>query len=116
LTQALEAVTGAFALGAKQLGVAAGRMAQAILKGKMYEQWAEELRVLREAGKIPDNLGETKHGLYTWAELVKIIDDDCPDSERLEALKAAFYAVNAINKSDADQIVSYQLWQIAKEL
>ena len=31
-------------------------------------------------------------------------------------LKAAFYNVNKINQTDADQIVSYQLWQIAKEL
>lgn len=96
-TQALEAITGALALGARQLGVAAGRMAQAILKGQMYEQLAEEWRNLREAGKLPDNLGETKHGLYTWAELMKIIDDECPDSEKLDALKAAFYAVNKIN-------------------
>jgi hypothetical protein len=34
----------------------------------------------------------------------------------LDALKAAFYAVNKINSSDADQILSYQLWQIAKKL
>jgi hypothetical protein len=45
------------------MGVAAGRMAQAILKGQMYEQLAEEWRCLREAGKLPENLGETKHGL-----------------------------------------------------
>ncbi|MGA3371649.1 MAG: hypothetical protein ABSC48_07795 [Terracidiphilus sp.] len=116
LTQAMEAFTGALALGARQLGISAGRMAQAILKGQMYEQLAEEWRGLREAGKIPDNLGETKHGLYTWAELMKIIDDECPDGERLDALKAAFYAVNRINESDTDKIVEYQLWQISKEL
>ena len=115
-TQALEAVTGAFALGAKQAFISAGRIAQAILKGRMYEQCADEWRTLREGGKIPENLGETKHGLYTWAELMKIIDDECPDGEKLDALKAAFYAVNKINQTDADQIVEYQLWQIAKEL
>jgi hypothetical protein len=115
-SQALEAITGAFALGTRQLGVAAGRMAQAILKGQMYSQLAEEWRILRKAGKIADNLGETKYGLYTWAELMKLIDDECPDSERLDALKAAFYSINKINVSDADQIVAYQLWQISKEL
>jgi len=55
----------------------------------MYEQCADEWRTLREGGKIPENLGETKHGLYTWAELMKIIDDECPDGEKLDALKAA---------------------------
>ena len=116
VTQALEAVTGAFALGTKQLGVSAGKMAQAIVKGQMYEQLAEEWKTLREAGKIPDNLGETKHGLYTWAELMSIVDEECPDSDKLDALKAAFYAVNKTNQTDSEQIVAYQLWQIAKEL
>jgi hypothetical protein len=116
VTTALEAFTGALALGAKHSGIAAGRMAQAIVKGQMYSQFAEELRALREAGKIPDNLGETEHGLYTWAELMKIIDDECPDAEWLGALKAAFYAVNRVTAEDAPTIVEYQLWQIAKEL
>lgn len=116
LTQALEGITGALALGAKHLGVAAGRMAQAIVKGQMYEQFAEEMRTLREAGKLPENLGRAKHGLYTWAELMKIIDDECPDEERLEALKAAFYAVNRITDDDRVRIVEYQLWQLTKEL
>jgi hypothetical protein len=116
LTQALEALTGAFALGTKRAGFAAGRIAQALIKGKMYEQCAEEWRELREAGKIPENLGETEHGLYTWAELMMIIDDECPDRERLDALKAAFYAVNKVKQSDEEVIVQYQLWQVAKEL
>lgn len=116
LTAAIASVTGAFALGAKHLGVAAGRMAQAIVKGQIYEQFAEELRALYEAGKIPDDLGKTQHGLYTWSELMRIIDEECPDAERLKALKAAFYAVNKIASGDADRIVEYQLWQVAKEM
>ena len=106
VTAALETFTGALALGAKHSGTAAGRMAQAILKGQMYSQFAEELRTLREAGKIPDNLGETKNGLYTWAELMKIIDDECPDLERLDALKAAFYAVNRVTATTHGQSLS----------
>lgn len=116
LTQSLEAITGAFAVGVRKTGLAAGRVAQAIVQGKMYDQLAEEWRTLREAGKIPDNLGETRHGLYTWAELIKIIDEECPDEDRLEALKAMFYAVNKINSSDAEQIQAYQLWQVTKRM
>jgi len=55
VTSALEAFTGAFALGAKHSGVAAGRMAQAILKGQMYFQ--SEVCTLRK-GRIPrENAG-----------------------------------------------------------
>jgi hypothetical protein len=116
LTSALETITGAFAVGGKGMGLAAGRFAQGIVKGKMYEQLASEIRVLRKAGKIPENLGETKHGLYTWAELMKIIDEECPDEDRLEAIKAMFYAVNKVRPADHKAILEYQLWQIAKSL
>jgi len=39
-----------------------------------------------------------------------------PDADRLEALKAMFYAVNKVNAADGERIVSYQLFQIAKKL
>jgi hypothetical protein len=115
-TQALEAFTGALALGVKQTPLAAGRMAQAIVKGKMLAQLAEEWKALREAGKLRDDLGESDRGLYTWAELVNVIDQDCPDEERLEALKAMFYAVNKVSAEDADRIQAYQLWRMVKEM
>jgi hypothetical protein len=45
-----------------------------------------------------------------------IIDSETPDEERLEALKAMFYAVNKFNATDAQRILGYQLFQIAKKL
>lgn len=116
LTASLEAITGAFANGSKGLMVSAGRIAQGLVRGQIYEGLAYEWRRLREAGKLPDNLGETKHGLHTWAELMKIIDDECPDADRLQALKAAFYAVNKMNASDKERISAYQIWHIAKRM
>lgn len=116
LTASLEAITAAFANGGKGLIVSAGRIAQGLVKGQVYEQIAWELRALREEGRLPNNLGETKHGLHTWAELMRIIDDECPDADRLEALKAAFYAVNKVGTADAEKITPFQLWQISKEL
>jgi len=115
-TAALEVITGAFAGGGKGLMVSAGRIAQGLVKGQMYDALADELRRLREAGKLPDDLGSTKHGLHTWAELCAMIDDECPDAERLEAMKAMFYAVNKPNDSDKAVILAYELWQMAKQL
>lgn len=115
-TAALEVITGAFANGRKGLLVSTGRIAQGLVKGQMYDALADEIRRLRKAGKLPDNLGETKHGLHTWAELCAIIDDECPDADRLEALKAMFYAVNKVGETDAERIKAHQLWQIAKQL
>lgn len=115
-TAALEVITGAFAGGGKGLLVSAGRIAQGLVRGQMYEALADEIRRLREAGKLPDDLGSTKHGLHTWAELCAIIDDECPDADRLEALKAAFYAVNRLNQEDKDRNLAYQVWRVAKKL
>jgi hypothetical protein len=116
VTQTLEAITGAFALGVKQGPIAVGRIAQATIQGKMYKQVAEELRTLREAGRIPESLGDVKNGIYTWAELMRTIDEECPDDERLDALKALFYGVVKIGGEDWERIQAYQLWRLAKEL
>jgi hypothetical protein len=47
---------------------------------------------------------------------MSVIDEESPDTDRLEALKAMFYAVNKAKTSDKERIVEYQLWQIAKSL
>ena len=44
------------------------------------------------------------------------LDEETPDEDRAEALKAMFYAVNKINSTDAERILNYQLFQISKEL
>jgi hypothetical protein len=45
-----------------------------------------------------------------------IIDEETPDADRLEALKAMFFAVNKVETTDGEKIKAYQLWQIAKRL
>ena len=111
-----ETITGAFAAGKSGVAVAGGRIVQALLKGRMFKQWAKEFRALRNAGKIPDDFAESKYGFQTWVELMTIIDEESPDADRLEALKAMFYAANKVNADDKDRIVAYQLWRITKEL
>jgi hypothetical protein len=48
--------------------------------------------------------------------LFTIIDEEAPNVEKLNAVKAMFYAVNKINVSDSERILNYQLFQIAKHL
>ena len=92
------------------------RVAHAALKGKMFQRLANEVKYWREKGKLPADFAEKKHGYNTWIDLLKIIDDECPDEDRLEALKAMFYAANAVSMVDGDRIVAYELFQIAKTL
>jgi hypothetical protein len=116
LTFIAETITGVLAVGKIGTMVAGGRIVQALLKGQSFKQWGREFRALRDGGKIPSDFADGKYGFQTWVELMTIIDEDSPDTDRQEALKAIFYAVNKIGLEDKDRVVAYQLWQITKQL
>jgi hypothetical protein len=111
-----ETITGALAVGKTGAMVAGGRIVQGILKGRRLKQFGAEFKKLRDAGKIPEDFADKKHGFQTWVELMTIIDEETPDNDRLDALKAMFFAVNKANASEAERIAAYQLWQLAKTL
>jgi hypothetical protein len=93
-----------------------GRIVQGALKGKIFKQVQREVHQLREKGRIPDDFAAKKYGFKSWVELLTTIDEDIPDEDRLEALKAMFYAVNKFNATDGERVASYQLFQMAKRL
>jgi hypothetical protein len=105
-----------FSSGPKALVGPGVRIVQGALKGNLLKRLAREVEDLRKKGKIDDNFGERKYGFQSWVELLSIIDEDTPDEDRLEALKAMFYSINKVNATDAEQILGYQLFQIAKKL
>ncbi len=109
-------VTGALAAGKAGWFLSGGRLVQAMLKGRLFEQWSKEVKKFQEAGRIPGDFAEKKYGFQTWVELMRIIDDESPDADRLEALKAMFFAVNKVEATEGERIKAYQLWLIAKQL
>jgi hypothetical protein len=98
------------------LASTAVRVAHAALKGQLFQQFASEIKDLQAKGKLPEDFSANKNGYNTWVDLLKIIDDECPDEDRLEALKAMFFAANSVNAADGERIVAYELFQIAKSL
>jgi len=111
-------VTGALAAGRTGWILSGGRLVQAMLKGRLFEQWSKEVKKLQEAGRIPEDFADKKYkyGFQTWADLMRIIDEESPDADRLGALKSMFYAVNKFEATGGERIKAYQLWQIAKQL
>jgi hypothetical protein len=96
-----------------------GRIVQGILKGRLFQQVSREIKDLREKGKIPDDFGDEKNNtryFQSWVELMTTIDEDPPDADRLEALKAMFYGVSKVGIEDAERSLTYWLFQIAKVL
>jgi hypothetical protein len=116
LTAIAETITGALVSGPKSWTLITGHLVQGILKAKLFQQISREIKELRDKGKIPDDFAEKKYGFKSWVELLKVIDEEAPDEEKLEALKAMFYSVNKANAQDKDQVFNYQLFQIAKRL
>ncbi len=116
LTVIAEVVSGFFSSGNGYWVSAGCRIAQAAFKVRVFEQFALEFKQLRANGAIPDDFAEKKYGAKTWVELMTVLDEETPDEDRAEALKAMFYAVNKVNSTDAERILNYQLFQISKEL
>jgi len=115
-TFVMEVITGLMVDGKKGALITGTKLAQGALKARLFQQFSIELQRLRNSGKIPEDFAEKKYGYQTWVDILKIIDEESPDEDKLEALKAMFFYVNKTNASDSDKIVAYQLWQIAKQL
>ena len=116
VTAIVESITGALASGPKSWAVSTGKLVQGALKAKLFEQLGREIKGLRDKGKIPEDFAEEKNGFQSWVELMRIIDEESPDPERLDTIKAMFFAVNKVSAGDSDRILAYQLFQIAKKL
>jgi hypothetical protein len=118
LTAIAETITGLLAAGPKGWGPMAGHIVQSILKARLYQQVSREIKELREKGKIPDDFADekNKYGFKSWVDLLKAIDENPPDADLLEALMAMFYGANKVNATDAEKMLSYRLFHIAKRL
>lgn len=111
-----EAVTGALSLGNSDAILVSGRLVQATLKGKLLKQVAREIRGLIEKGRIKEDYANSKYGFKSLVELLEFIDSEVPDEDRLQAVKAMFVAVNAVDAKQGEDLVNYQLLQISKKL
>jgi hypothetical protein len=114
-----ETITGALAAGPKAWTLMTGHIVQGIFKGKLWEQVSQEIKELRDKGKIPDDFADekkNKYGFKSWVDLIKAIDENPPDADLLEALMAMFYGANKVNATDAQKMLSYRLFHIAKRL
>jgi hypothetical protein len=77
---------------------------------------SREVSAWRKSGKIPEDFSGRASGYQTWVELLRELDLNPVDVDRLRAMKAMFLAANNVNATDGDSIVAYQLFQVAKKL
>lgn len=109
-------VSGALTLDKNQVIQGLGNIAQAALRGDARTQLGVELKTLFEKGKLKDRLA-SKYGFQSLVELMQFIDHpETPDSDRLKAVKALFYAINVPGINDDGQAVYYRLFKIGQSL
>src|SRR5579863_761802 len=75
-----------------------------------------EVSAWRKAGRIPEDFSGRASGYQTWVDLLREVDSDPVDADRLKAMKAMFFAANEVNATDGESIIAYQLFHVAKKL
>jgi hypothetical protein len=77
---------------------------------------SKEVSAWRKNSVIPEDFSGRPSGYQTWVELLREIDSNPVDADRLKAMKAMFLAANRINATDGESVLAYQLFQIARNL
>lgn len=110
-----ETITGMLKVGKFGILQSSGRILQGAIQGKFVKQFAQEIRMLADEGKIKDDYTD-KYGFQSLTELLNFIDSEAPDEERLNAIKGLFFNIISIDSLPENELKNYQLFQIAKKL
>ena len=81
---------------------------------KKISQFVEEYKQKKKGKKIKEKLN-TKEG-SSFYEILKFIDEENPDEERLKAIKSIFFYSIRKDSSEKDENLAYQFIQICKKL
>lgn len=110
------ALTGFFMTdNSSKVGVA-GRIVQAVLKGKFLKQLGQEFEELRQKGKIKENLFENENRIASLLEMLQYIDSELTDQEVFNAMKSIFFASLDQHASEKDEIAAYQILKVCRKL
>ena len=110
------AVFGALASEKSEWILSTGRILQAGLKLRMFKQIGEEINSYIEKGTIKENFLEKDINQFSFYELLKFIDEETPDEERVRAMKSIFFSSVTPKSDSAHEQLAYEFMQICKEL
>jgi hypothetical protein len=96
--------------------LSASRIFQGFVKGRVLEQLRVEWDELKEKGKIKDDYESTSQHRDCLLELLKILDNDCPDELRFQTLKKIFLTAATEKVSDRNSLLPYQYLKLCREM
>jgi len=59
---------------------------------------------------------ESKYGFQSLADLLRFIDDETPDPDRLHAAKAMFFNLISVDTNSGNETLKYKLFHLSKSL
>ena len=115
-TKMAQFLTGILVSDTRDLKFSTGRLVQASIQSKLFSQLGREIRDYIEKGKIKEDFLDKEQNQQSLYDLLKFIDEATPDEDRFNAMKTLFFKSVAIHSSDEEQILSYQLMKLCRDL
>lgn len=115
-TVIVETLTGILSSGRPELISSSGRIVQSIVKNTTLQQLGREFEYFQRKGRIKEDYFATNKNQVTLIELLKFIDEETPDEERLKAMKSIFLASVSNEATENDEIMAFELIKICRTL
>jgi len=112
-----ELATGVLTYGKKDFILAGGQLIQGAIKLDLWSEFVYQLNKARGRGKTKNKFYESRHGRINFNELFSYLDkNDTPDTEVFKAMQAIFFQSEKIGSEQKDELLAYELIQVAKKL
>lgn len=113
----LEFLTG-LATGNVNMPVSLGHIGQRIIAGEKLNSVMEEIKRVRELGKLDAQYSSGSSAKYTFLELINFFESSTTDEERFELLKKIFITSLSVHSADSprDELLIHQYMLTVKEL
>jgi hypothetical protein len=96
--------------------LSASRVFQGLIKGKGLQQLMDEWQALVEKGKIKEGYEKTSQHQDCFLELLRFLDNDCPDEIRFQTLKKIFLVAATETASDRESLLPYEYMKLCKSM
>ncbi|MBN2269944.1 MAG: hypothetical protein JXN61_04975 [Sedimentisphaerales bacterium] len=111
-----EGITGLAAADKKELSLSVGHLFQALLKGRLLSQFAEEWKRLREKGRIKEDYESSEQHVACLQEMLEFLDKDVPDQVTFDFLKKIFFVAATDPDTDRESLLPHEYMRVCRRL
>lgn len=97
-------------------GMSVGRAFQGLIEGKFIQTLSNEVKYFEEQGRIKKDFRSSDTSQMCFAELLKFLEQDIPDPQRLDLLKKIYIVAATEEKSERNSPLPLQFMQLARML